>query len=158
MQSQPKMSFPGGILIGDDAGTLILQIKGSHTAMKSGMIAAETVSAALEKGENNTDLQDYALAYKNSWAYKELYKQRNFGPAQHKFGSILGSAYAFIDLNLFNGLLPWTMKWVADHETLKPADQCQLLSTQNTMVSSVLTRPHQYLCQILTMRKINPAI
>lgn len=129
LQSQPKMSFPGGILIGDDAGTLnFAKIKGSHTAMKSGMIAAETVSAALEKGENNTDLQDYALAYKNSWAYKELYKQRNFGPAQHKFGSILGSAYAFIDLNLFNGLLPWTMRdKVADHETLKPADQCPVI-------------------------------
>ena len=129
LQSQPKMSFPGGILIGDDAGTLnFAKIKGSHTAMKSGMIAAETVSAALEKGLNNTDLQDYALAYKNSWAYKELYKQRNFGPAQHKFGSILGSAYAFIDLNLFNGLLPWTMRdKVADHETLKPADQCPVI-------------------------------
>lgn len=129
LQSQPKMSFPGGILIGDDAGTLnFAKIKGSHTAMKSGMVAAETVSAALEKGENNTDLQDYALAYKNSWAYKELYKQRNFGPAQHKFGSILGSAYAFIDLNLFNGLLPWTMRdKVADHETLKPADQCPVI-------------------------------
>ena len=129
LQSQPKMSFPGGILIGDDAGTLnFAKIKGSHTAMKSGMIAAETVFAALEKGLNNTDLQDYALAYKNSWAYKELYKQRNFGPAQHKFGSILGSAYAFIDLNLFNGLLPWTMRdKVADHETLKPADQCPVI-------------------------------
>ncbi|MGB1159231.1 MAG: electron transfer flavoprotein-ubiquinone oxidoreductase [Porticoccaceae bacterium] len=126
LQSQPKMSFPGGLLIGDDAGTLnFAKIKGSHTAMKSGMIAAETVADALASDTSHTDLETYGEAYKKSWAYKELHMQRNFGPAQHKFGSILGSAYAFIDINLFNGLLPWTMRdKVADHETLKPADQC----------------------------------
>ena len=126
LQSQPKMSFPGGLLIGDDAGPLnFAKIKGSHTAMKSGMIAAETVAAALATGSNNTDLEEYAGAYKASWAYKELHTQRNFGPAQHKFGNIIGSAYAFIDINIFNGLLPWTMSdKVADHETLKPASEC----------------------------------
>ena len=126
LQSQPKMSFPGGLLIGDDAGTLnFAKIKGSHTAMKSGMIAAETVAEALAADKHNTDLQEYAEAYKASWAYKELHMQRNFGPAQHKFGSILGSAYAFIDINIFNGLLPWTMRdKIADHETLKPASEC----------------------------------
>ena len=126
LQSQPKMSFPGGLLIGDDAGTLnFAKIKGSHTAMKSGMIAAETVAAALATGSNNTDLEEYAGAYKASWAYKELHTQRNFGQAQHKFGNIIGSAYAFIDINIFNGLLPWTMSdKVADHETLKPASEC----------------------------------
>ena len=126
LQSQPKMSFPGGLLIGDDAGTLnFAKIKGSHTAMKSGMVAAETVAEALAADKGNTDLQEYAQAYKASWAYKELHMQRNFGPAQHKFGSILGSAYAFIDINIFNGLLPWTMRdKIADHETLKPASEC----------------------------------
>lgn len=126
LQSQPKMSFPGGILIGDDAGTLnSAKIKGSHTAMKSGMLAAETVANALAADKSNTDLEEYADVYKKSWAYKELYKQRNFSPAQHRFGNILGSAYAFIDINIFNGLLPWTLRdKVADHETLKPADQC----------------------------------
>ena len=126
LQSQPKMSFPGGLLIGDDAGTLnFAKIKGSHTAMKSGMIAAETVVDALASDTSHTDLETYGEAYKKSWAFKELHMQRNFGPAQHKFGSILGSAYAFIDINLFNGLLPWTMRdKVADHETLKSADQC----------------------------------
>lgn len=126
LQSQPKMSFPGGLLIGDDAGTLnFAKIKGSHTAMKSGMVAAETVVEALAAESSHTDLDTYGEAYKQSWAYKELHMQRNFGPAQHKFGSILGSAYAFIDINLFNGLLPWTMRdKIADHETLKPADQC----------------------------------
>ena len=126
LQSQPKMSFPGGLLIGDDAGTLnFAKIKGSHTAIKSGMVAAETVAAALAADKSNTDLEEYAAAYKASWAYKELHMQRNFGPAQHKFGNILGSAYAFIDINIFNGMLPWTMSdKVADHETLKPAAEC----------------------------------
>lgn len=126
LQSQPKMSFPGGLLIGDDAGTLnFAKIKGSHTAMKSGMVAAETVAQALTSEQQNTDLEEYAAAYKASWAYKELHMQRNFGPAQHKFGNIIGSAYAFIDINIFNGKLPWTMSdKVADHDTLKPASEC----------------------------------
>jgi electron-transferring-flavoprotein dehydrogenase len=126
LQSQPKMSFPGGLLIGDDAGTLnFAKIKGSHTAMKSGMVAAETVAAALSADKNNTDLEEYAAAYKASWAYKELHMQRNFGPAQHKFGNIIGSAYAFIDINIFNGKLPWTLTdKIADHETLKSASEC----------------------------------
>lgn len=126
LQSQPKMSFPGGLLIGDDAGTLnFAKIKGSHTAMKSGMVAAETVAQALASEQQNTDLEEYAAAYKASWAYKELHLQRNFGPAQHKFGNIIGSAYAFIDINIFNGKLPWTMSdKVADHDTLKPASEC----------------------------------
>jgi electron-transferring-flavoprotein dehydrogenase len=126
LQSQPKMSFPGGLLIGDDAGTLnFAKIKGSHTAMKSGMVAAETVAQALAAEQQNTDLQEYAAAYKASWAYKELHMQRNFGPAQHKFGNIIGSAYAFIDINIFNGKLPWTMSdKIADHDTLKPASEC----------------------------------
>ena len=126
LQSQPKMSFPGGLLIGDDAGTLnFAKIKGSHTAMKSGMVAAETVAKALASEQQNTDLEEYAAAYKASWAYKELHMQRNFGPAQHKFGNIIGSAYAFIDINIFNGKLPWTMSdKVADHDTLKPASEC----------------------------------
>ena len=126
LQSQPKMTFPGGLLIGDDAGTLnFAKIKGSHTAMKSGMIAAETVAEALTANQANTELKKFAENYQNSWAWKELHMQRNFGPAQHKFGNFLGSAYAFIDINLFNGLLPWTLSDpVADHETLKPASQC----------------------------------
>lgn len=127
LQSQPKMSFPGGMLIGDDAGTLnFAKIKGSHTAMKSGMVAAETVCDALNQGLSNNDLISYATNYKASWAYKELHQQRNFGPAQHKFGYLVGSAYAFIDINIFNGLLPWTLKdSVADHATMKKASECK---------------------------------
>jgi len=130
LQSQPKMSFPGGLLIGDDAGTLnFAKIKGSHTAMKSGMVAAETVCNALDQAQHNSDLTTYASNYKASWAYKELYQQRNFGPAQHMFGNLLGSAYAFVDINIFNGLLPWTLKDpIADHEALKKVSESKPIS------------------------------
>ncbi|WP_208022132.1 electron transfer flavoprotein-ubiquinone oxidoreductase [Pseudomaricurvus hydrocarbonicus] len=123
IQSQPKMHFPGGMLIGDDAGTLnFAKIKGSHTAMKSGMVAAECVAEAIKADRANDDVVEFGEAYKNSWAYKELWAQRNFGPAQHKWGNIIGSAYAFIDINIFNGSLPWTLSDpVADHEQMKPA-------------------------------------
>lgn len=125
IQSQPKMHFAGGLLIGDDAGTLnFAKIKGSHTAMKSGMVAAECVVEALKSERANDDLAEFGEAYQASWAYKELWAQRNFGPAQHKWGNIIGSAYAFIDINIFNGNLPWTLTDpVADHAQLKPASE-----------------------------------
>lgn len=126
IQALPKMEFPGGLLIGCNAGTLnFAKIKGSHTAMKSGMVAAEVVHQALSQSQNAyNECLPYTQAFKQSWAYQELYQQRNFGPAQHKFGNILGSAYAFIDLNLFNGKLPWTLSDpVADHSQLKPAEE-----------------------------------
>jgi electron-transferring-flavoprotein dehydrogenase len=110
LQSQPKMVFPGGLLIGDDAGTLnFAKIKGSHTAMKSGMVAAESIAEALAADRASDELETFTSAYQNSWAYKELHVQRNFGPAQHKWGNLIGSAYAFIDINIFNGNLPWTL-------------------------------------------------
>lgn len=127
LQSQPKMSFPGGLLIGDDAGTLnFAKIKGTHTAMKSGMIAAEVIYQALINESKTEELSTYAQAFQNSWVYQELYQQRNFGPAQHKWGNLLGSAYSFIDINLFNGKLPWTLKdKQPDYATLKKAKDCQ---------------------------------
>jgi len=130
IQSQPKMHFPGGILIGDDAGTLnFAKIKGSHTAMKSGMIAAECVVEALGADRAGADLTEFDKAYKDSWAYKELYAQRNFGPAQHKWGNLIGSAYAFIDINIFNGNLPWTLSDPKpDHAQLKTAAECPKIS------------------------------
>ncbi|MCW9029048.1 MAG: electron transfer flavoprotein-ubiquinone oxidoreductase [Kangiella sp.] len=130
LQSQPKMSFPGGLLIGDDAGTLnFAKIKGSHTAMKSGMIAAETVMSAVTYERANDDLLEYAENYKKSWAWKELHAQRNFGPAQHKWGNLVGSAYAFIDLNIFNGKLPWTLSDPEpDYAQLKPASECKKIN------------------------------
>ena len=110
LQSQPKMHFPGGLLIGDDAGTLnFAKIKGSHTAMKCGMVAAEVVARNLSEESPGVELKEFSKAYEMSSAYKELHAQRNFGPAQHKWGNVLGSAYAFIDLNIFRGKLPWTL-------------------------------------------------
>ncbi len=125
IQSQPKMHFPGGMLIGDDAGTLnFAKIKGSHTAMKSGMVAAQCVVDAIKAERSSDDITEFGEAYKASWAYQELWAQRNFGPAQHKWGNIIGSAYAFIDINIFNGNLPWTLSDpVADHDQLKPASE-----------------------------------
>jgi len=127
LQSLPKMTFPGGLLIGCDAGTLnFAKIKGSHTAMKSGLLAAEVVHKALTADEKDgQELTEYTTAFEGSWLHEELHTQRNFGPAQHKFGNILGSAYAFVDLNLFNGKLPWTMTDPKpDHAAMKPASEC----------------------------------
>ncbi|MFV8782580.1 electron transfer flavoprotein-ubiquinone oxidoreductase [Microbulbifer sp. SA54] len=130
LQSQPKMTFPGGLLIGDDAGTLnFAKIKGNHTAMKSGMLAAEAVAEAIAAERASDELTEYTTKYQQSWAWKELNMQRNFGPAQHKWGNILGSAYAFIDINLFKGKLPWTLRdSKADHAQLKPAADCKKIS------------------------------
>lgn len=124
IQSQPKMFFSGGLLLGDDAGTLnFTKIKGSHTAMKSGMIGAEVIVQALAAGRANDSLGEFETAYKNSWAYEELYEQRNVGPAQQKFGTQLGSLYGFIDMTL-RGKLPWTLhNRKADHTQLKLASQ-----------------------------------
>ena len=127
LQSLPKMTFPGGLLVGCDAGTLnFAKIKGSHTAMKSGMIAAEEVVKALAAERANDEITEYTKAFESSWVYEELHAQRNFGPAQHKFGNFIGSAYAFIDMNIFNGKLPWTMRDPKpDYAALKPASECK---------------------------------
>ncbi|MFC3852993.1 electron transfer flavoprotein-ubiquinone oxidoreductase [Salinispirillum marinum] len=123
IQSLPKMAFPGGLLMGCDAGTLnFAKIKGSHTAMKSGMVAAEVVYAEAKKDWATPGALPYDQAFVESWVWTELHQQRNFGPAMHKFGNLIGGAYAFVDLNLFNGKLPWTWRNKdADHATLKSA-------------------------------------
>ncbi|WP_257265031.1 electron transfer flavoprotein-ubiquinone oxidoreductase [Endozoicomonas sp. ONNA2] len=123
-QSLPEMTFPGGILIGCDAGTMNgAKIKGSHTAMKSGMIAAEEVFKSVSAGsEGGNTLKSFDQAFKASWLYQELHQQRNFGPAMHKFGNIFGAAFAFADLNIFNGKLPFTLHdTTPDYAQLKPA-------------------------------------
>ena len=126
--SLPKQSFPGGLLIGCDAGTLnFAKIKGIHTAMKSGMLAAETVNAALQAGdEGRADLVAYGEAFKESWLYAELYQARNFGPALHKFGTFGGGAFNWIEQNLFGGRMFFTLKdETSDHEQLQPAARYQ---------------------------------
>ena len=122
----PKMTFPGGIMVGCDAGTLnFSKIKGTHTAMKSGMIAAETIFEAVKGGdEGGQDLTAFTTAWEQSWAFKELYDSRNFGPAMHKFGPMLGGAFNFIDQNIFS--IPVTLHDTEeDYSQLKPASNYQ---------------------------------
>ncbi len=121
IQSLPKMHMPGALLIGCDAGTLNMpKIKGSHTAIKSGIIAAETISEFLF---NNKALSNYEIKFKNSWIYKELYSARNVKPS-FDWGLILAIIFTGIDQILFRGHLPFTLKHkCADHETLLPATE-----------------------------------
>ena len=126
LNSLAKMNFPGGLLVGCDAGTLnSTKIKGSHTAMKSGIIAAEVLADALAGGKTGEDLEQHAQAFKNSWLYEELYQDRNFCGAMHKFGPYIGAGLIWAQHNILGGKLPMTLHdTVPDHETLKPADQC----------------------------------
>jgi len=124
LQSLPKLVFPGGMLVGCDAGFLNgVKIKGAHTAMKTGMLAAESVHKALATGtEAGAELGDYESSVRASWAYEELHRGRNFGPGLAKFGVFWGAAFTFIDQNLFFGRLPFTMhNRKPDHESLLKA-------------------------------------
>ena len=128
--SLPKMVFPGGALIGCDLGTMnFSKIKGSHTAMKSGMIAAETFGAALMAGdEGGKELAAFPEAFKTSWLYEELYASRNFGALIHKFGALIGGGINWVEQNLLGGKAPWTFHdIVPDYATLKlAADSAKL--------------------------------
>ena len=122
----PKMHFPGGLLVGCNAGTLnFAKIKGTHTAMKSGMLAAEEIFAALQAGDTGgKDLSGYDERFQNSWVYEELQASRNFGPALHKFGSLMGGAFNFIDQNIFRGKLPMTLRDDhPDYSQMRPASE-----------------------------------
>jgi electron-transferring-flavoprotein dehydrogenase len=119
-QSIPKLVFPGGALIGCAAGFVnVPKIKGSHTAMKSGMTAAEAVMAAFERGESG-ELEDYTARLRASWLWDELYRVRNIRPSFHK-GLFAGIAYSAIDTYLFRGKAPWTFHHKPDHTQLQPA-------------------------------------
>ena len=128
--SLPKMTMPGGLLVGCDAGTInFAKIKGNHTAMKSGMLAAEAIFEAIAAGdEGGKDLTAYTDKYKTSWLYEELYKTRNFGPAMHKFGTFMGGAYNTVDQNIFGGALPFNFKDDSlDHTQLKLAADAPII-------------------------------
>lgn len=125
--SLPKMTVPGGILVGCDAGTLnFAKIKGNHTAMKSGMLAAETIFETIKGGdEGGKDLTQFTDSFEKSWVYDELFRSRNFGPALHKWGNLVGGGFNYIDQNWFDGKLPLTLKDNhKDHESLKKANTC----------------------------------
>ncbi|WP_159235591.1 electron transfer flavoprotein-ubiquinone oxidoreductase [Raoultella terrigena] len=127
----PKMHFPGGLLIGCDAGTLnFAKIKGSHTAMKSGMLAAESVYQALVQApDEKRELDDFAQAFSESWLGEELRQSRNFGPLLHRFGTLAGGALNYIDQNWFKGKLPFTLHdRRADHLQLNTAERSTPIS------------------------------
>ena len=125
LQSIPKLVFPGGALIGCAAGFLnVPKIKGSHNAMKSGMLAAEAAFAALKGGDEGYGVLDaFPRAFESSWVHEELRKARNFRPAFARWGLIGGTLYGGLDLKVLGGRAPWTLRHQhEDHASLKPAD------------------------------------
>ena len=121
-QSMPKLTFPGGALIGDTAGFLnVPKIKGTHAAMKSGMLAAEAIADALESGRP-AEPTGYTKRFKTSWLCDELRGVRNIRPSFAKFGLLGGIAYSAVDTYILKGRAPWTFSHPhADNETLTPA-------------------------------------
>ncbi len=110
LNSLPKFTFPGGVLAGDDAGFLNpAKIKGTHTSMKSGMLAAEAIFEAIEAGRQHDEVVAYSTMYKESWLYQDNYEARNFSPAMHRMGQWMGGAFNFIDQNLLGGKMPLTI-------------------------------------------------
>ncbi|MGY2179429.1 electron transfer flavoprotein-ubiquinone oxidoreductase [Pseudomonas azotoformans] len=130
LNSLPKMVFKGGALIGCDLGTLnFAKIKGSHTAMKSGMLAADAVADSLfAESEGGDELTAYVDSFKSSWLYEELFASRNFGPAMHKFGPIIGAGFNWFDQNILGGKMPFTL-----HDT-KPDYACLKLAKDSKKI------------------------
>ncbi|MGF6301266.1 electron transfer flavoprotein-ubiquinone oxidoreductase [Paraburkholderia sp. WC7.3d] len=126
LMSLPKLVYPGGALVGDDAGFLnASRIKGSHAAIKTGMLAADAAFDAVQAGRTSDELTDYPEAFKTSWLYTELYRARNFKQWMSK-GLYLGTLMVGLEQKLLGGNVPWTLHhqhW--DHEMLKPASQCK---------------------------------
>jgi electron-transferring-flavoprotein dehydrogenase len=129
--SLPKMTFAGGLLIGCDAGTLnFSKIKGNHTAMKSGLLAAEALYEALSEDGHKAgqDLTSFTDKYKASWLYEELFKSRNFGAAMHKYGNFWGGAYNSLEQNIFSGNMGINLTDnLTDHEQLGLASNHQAI-------------------------------
>ncbi len=124
LQCLTKLTFPGGVLTGCNAGTLNTpKIKGTHTAMKSGMLAAEAAAEALFADRANDDLVAYTEKFNNSWVHKELHEARNVRPS-FKWGLMVGSIYTGIDQLIFRGKAPWTFSYGhKDNETLMKKSQ-----------------------------------
>jgi electron-transferring-flavoprotein dehydrogenase len=124
MQSIPTLIFPGGALIGDCAGFLnVPKIKGTHTAMKSGMTAAEAAFDALRSG-SGAELSDYPTRLKQSWVWDELHRVRNIRPA-FRWGLYPAFAYSGLETYVLRGRAPWTLHHHADHSALKTAAECR---------------------------------
>ena len=124
LQSLPKLTFPGGVLIGDDAGFLSAsRIKGGHCAIKSGAMAAEAAFDAIVAERSGDELSAFPEAFRNSWLYQELYEGRNFKPWMSK-GLTVGALMFGIDQIVFRGRAPWTLHNTPDHVKLLPASAC----------------------------------
>ena len=125
LQSLPKLSFPGGVLVGCEAGFLNpAKIKGSHTAMKTGMLAAETIfgALALDSGSADAELERYDERIRASWVWDELHRGRNFSAGIAKLGTVFGGALAFVEQNVLQGRAPWTLRnRTPDHARLHAA-------------------------------------
>ena len=123
LQSLPRLSFPGGVLIGDSAGFLnVAQLKGSHSAMKSAMLAAEAVFEALTKNAREAD--SYQPRLRQSWLWKELHQARNIRPG-FRHGLLPGLLNASLETLIWRGHAPWTLHHLADHSRLKKAAECE---------------------------------
>ncbi|HEY8553569.1 MAG TPA: electron transfer flavoprotein-ubiquinone oxidoreductase [Burkholderiales bacterium] len=123
LQALPKLVFPGGCLVGDDAGFLnVPRIKGSHAAIKSGMLAAEALFEALVQGRARDELEAYPRAFRASWLYEELYRARNFKPYTSR-NMYLGAFLFGVDQVLLRGKAPWTLHHRPDHTKLKKASE-----------------------------------
>ena len=125
IQSIPQLTFPGGVMIGCDAGFMNgAKIKGTHTAMKTGIIAAETYIQSIENETRSDETDTFEDHLKQSWVFDELHRARNFSPFQKKFGLLLGSIFIWIDQNLFFGKLPFTLSAKGeDYAKLSPFDK-----------------------------------
>jgi electron-transferring-flavoprotein dehydrogenase len=125
LQSLPKLAFPGGALVGCDAGFLNApRIKGSHAAIKTGMLAADAAYDAIMAGRQHDELSAYPEGFEGSWLHDELYRARNFKPYLDK-GLVTGAVLWGIDQIVFRGKAPWTLhRKQADHEKMKPAAEC----------------------------------
>jgi electron-transferring-flavoprotein dehydrogenase len=123
-QSIPKLTFPGGLLIGDTAGFLNMpKIKGTHTAMKSGTVAAEAVFAAVAAGRGADEVAEYPEQLRQSWLWEELYRVRNIKPS-FSWGLWAAIAYSALDTYVLRGKAPWTFHHKPDHAKLKKASEC----------------------------------
>ena len=126
LQSLPRLTFPGGLLVGCEAGFLNgAKIKGTHTAMKTGMLAAETVFEALQGDEPSPSRDPAAFQQRveDSWVWEELHRARNFSPGLHRFGTTMGAALAFLEHNVLLGRAPFTLhNRKPDHECILEAD------------------------------------
>ena len=127
IQSIPQLTFPGGVMIGCDAGFMNgAKIKGTHTAMKTGIIAAETYIQSIENETRSDEIDTFEDHLKQSWVFDELHRARNFSPFQKKFGLLLGSIFIWIDQNLFFGKLPFTLSAKGeDYAKLSPFDKAE---------------------------------